>query len=192
MHRVHARKVSLLDIIHHLLELVNYPSANKLHRYATCEKWSKDVLSCLVVYNCPFFFGSDLICKLSSHSCVPHRNGVCKHANMATFSDYEHSNEHHNWVEHSGITFERYAPRFVNIAETHKHVNSWDPHVVERGVSVALRSIAKFGANISSFYPWPVLPVFRISKLHHERLHTVVLLLNYESCEYDCMTRHLA
>ena len=96
VHTVHTAEVALLYLVHHLLEFINYPTSNDLHRYATGKQRSKYVLGSLVIKNCPLFIDADLCSELAPYCCISHRHQGAAHRGITALPHYEHSDVHHN------------------------------------------------------------------------------------------------
>jgi len=61
--------------------------------------------------------------------------------------------------------------------------------MVECRPAIVLREVANFWAKISALDSWQPFPGFSVTDLNHERLHTVVVLIDEASSKDDCVAR---
>mmetsp|Transcript_1144 Transcript_1144/g.1507 ORF Transcript_1144/g.1507 Transcript_1144/m.1507 type:complete len:273 (-) Transcript_1144:471-1289(-) len=189
---VHSGEVFLSNFFHHCMVLVNDPVSCDGLDNATCEQLSKREVGRLIVDDFPFIARALLSRELASDGAIANSNLGRGKGEDSRGPNQLHPDGHHHGVEDSWVSLKREITLARDFAHAHHHVGSRDAHLVEACPAIVLTRVADFGAKIAALDTRLDFPSLRVPDLHHEGLHSVVVLINYEPCKDDRVAREHA
>lgn len=178
VHWVHSCELLILNVNHHASKFLCSPASGNSHSVTTSEQFSTSERSGLIVYDFSFFFGSLQRGELSPDAAVSNHISCALNWDPTHPLDDKHTDTHHHRVHYSRISFHVHLSTLWNITEPHKHVDAGNADLIEWAPSIVFWLVANFRAKITTLHSRSNFPCFNISYLDHERLHTIVILIN--------------